>query len=359
VTPLKVGATIGILGGGQLGRMLAIAAARLGFHCHIYSPEKDSCAFDVARASTCAAYDDWAAIAKFAAAVDVVTYEFENVPAECAAYLAARKPVLPDPKVLETTQDRLSEKNFITKLKIPTAPYTSVHSATQLAAAVETIGLPAVLKTRRLGYDGKGQAKISKGVDPNAAWRTMRHAPSILEGFVDFEREVSVVAARSQDGKVVSFDVTENEHRDHILKISKVPAAITPTVERDARQIAQRIAKAFDYVGVLAVEMFVVRKGKNFALLVNEIAPRVHNSGHWTIDGASVSQFEQHIRAVAGWPLAKPVRHGRVQMTNLIGDEIDDSAKWLTVPGAAVHLYGKKESRPGRKMGHITRVFAK
>jgi len=355
---LKAGATIGILGGGQLGRMLALAAARLGFQCHIYAPEKDSCAFDVARRSTCADYDDWSALAAFADAVDVVTYEFENVPAKCAAFLAARLPVLPDPKVLEITQDRLSEKNFIAKLKIPTAPYASVHSATQLADAAAKIGLSAVLKTRRLGYDGKGQAKIAKGADPNAAWRKLRHAPCILEGFVNFEREVSVVAARSRDGKVVAFDVTENKHREHILKTSLVPASVTPAIAREARAIAQRIAHAFDYVGVLAVEMFVVRNGKSHTVLVNEIAPRVHNSGHWTLDGASVSQFEQHIRAVAGWPLAKPIRHGRVEMTNLIGDEIETYPKWLSAPGAAVHLYGKKEARPGRKMGHVTRVFS-
>ena len=354
---LKPGATIGILGGGQLGRMLALAGARLGFNCHIYSAEKDSCAFDVAHESTCAAYDDWRALAAFAEAVDVVTYEFENVPAECAAYLAARTPVVPDPKVLAITQDRLNEKDFIAKLKIPTAPYASVHSATQLAAAVEKVGLPAVLKTRRLGYDGKGQAKIAKGTDPNATWRTLRHEPCILEGFINFEREVSVVAARSHDGKVVCFDVTENVHRDHILKISKVPATVASAIEREARAIAQRLARAFDYVGVFAVEMFVVRQGKSRALLVNEIAPRVHNSGHWTIDGASVSQFEQHIRAVAGWPLVKPVRHGRMEMTNLIGAEVEDYAKWLTVPGASVHLYGKKHARAGRKMGHVTRVF--
>jgi len=354
---LKVGATIGILGGGQLGRMLAQAAAQLGFRCHVYSPERDSCAFDVVQTSTCAAYDDRTALEKFARDCDVITYEFENVPAQVAAYLSARKPVLPDPLVLETTQDRLIEKDFIAKLKIPTAPYASIHSATQLAEAVEKIELPAILKTRRLGYDGKGQAKIAKGADPNAAWRTLRHEPCILEGFVNFEREVSVVAARSLEGKVVCFDVTENKHANHILKISKVPAAIAPAVAREAHHIAQRIAKAFDYVGVLAVEMFVVRERKRRALLVNEIAPRVHNSGHWTLDGASVSQFEQHIRAVAGWPLAKPIRHGRVEMTNLIGDEIDDYTKWLSVPGAAVHLYGKKDARPGRKMGHVTRIF--
>jgi len=355
---LKPGATIGILGGGQLARMLALAAAPLGLRCHVYSPEKNSCAFDVVHAGTCGSYADETALGRFAGAVDVITYEFENVPAKTAAFLARRKPVLPDPRVLETTQDRLIEKNFISALKIATAPYAPVHSATQLAEAAKAVGLPAVLKTRQLGYDGKGQAKIPKGGDPMAAWRSVQNAPCILEGFIDFEREVSVVAARTREGKVECFDVTENEHRDHILKISRVPAKVTPALARDARQIATRIAKAFDYVGVLAVEMFVVRKGRARAVLVNEIAPRVHNSGHWTIDGATVSQFEQHIRAIAGWPLGRPERLGsRIEMTNLIGAEIDEVTRWLTVPGAAVHVYGKGEARPRRKMGHVTRVW--
>jgi 5-(carboxyamino)imidazole ribonucleotide synthase len=355
---LKPGATIGILGGGQLARMLALAAAPIGLRCHVYSPEKDSCALDVVHAGTCASYDDEAALARFTGAVDVITYEFENVPAKTAAFLARRKPVLPDPKVLETTQDRLIEKNFVSGLKIATAPYAPVHSATQLAEAVKTVGLPAVLKTRQLGYDGKGQAKITKGADAIAAWRSVKNAPAILEGFINFEREVSVVAARARDGAVECFEVTENEHRDHILKFSRVPAKVAPALAREARQIATRIAKAFDYVGVLAVEMFVVRKGRLRTVLVNEIAPRVHNSGHWTIDGATVSQFEQHIRAVAGWPLAKPARLGRrVEMVNLIGAEIDDAARWLTVPGASVHIYGKGDARAGRKMGHVTRVW--
>ena len=356
---LKPGGTIGILGGGQLGRMLALAASRIGLRCHVFSPEKNSCAFEVAQATTCAAYGDERALTRFAAAVDVITYEFENVPAKTAAFLSTRKPVLPDPKVLEITQDRLVEKNFISGLKIATAPYASVHSAAQLAAAVGKIGLPAVLKTLRLGYDGKGQAKIAKGTDPNTAWRNLQNAPCILEGFIDFEREVSVIAARAADGQVECFDVTENEHRDHILKISRVPAKVTPALAAEARRIATRIAKAFGYVGVLAVEMFVVRKGKRLAVLVNEIAPRVHNSGHWTIDGATVSQFEQHIRAVAGWPLGKPARLGRVEMINLIGDEVNEAMHWLTVPGASLHLYGKNEARPGRKMGHVTRVWDK
>jgi 5-(carboxyamino)imidazole ribonucleotide synthase len=355
---LKPGATIGILGGGQLARMLALAAAPLGLRCHVYSPEKNSCAFDVVHAGTCASYDDETALGRFAGAVDVITYEFENVPAKTAAFLARRRPVLPDPQVLETTQDRLVEKNFISALKIATAPYAPVHSAMQLAEGVTAVGLPAVLKTRRLGYDGKGQAKIAKGADPVAAWRSVHHEPCILEGFVPFEREVSVVAARTRDGKVECFEVTENDHRDHILKTSRVPAKITPALATQARQIATRIAKAFDYVGVLAVEMFVVRKGRQHVLLVNEIAPRVHNSGHWTIDGSTVSQFEQHIRAIAGWPLGKPARLGqRVEMTNLIGAEINEAARWLTVPGASVHIYGKGEARPRRKMGHVTRVW--
>ena len=338
--------------------MLALAAAPLGLRCHVYSPEKDSCAFDVVHAQTCASYEDEVGLGRFAGAVDVITYEFENVPAKTAAFLARRKPVLPDPQVLETTQDRLVEKNFISSLKIATAPYAPVHSAMQLVEAAKTVGLPAVLKTRQLGYDGKGQAKISKGGDPRAAWRSVLNAPCILEGFIDFEREVSVVAARTRDDKVECFEVTENEHRDHILKISRVPAKVTPALAREARQIAGRIARAFDYVGVLAVEMFVLRKGRQRTLLVNEIAPRVHNSGHWTIDGATVSQFEQHIRAVASWPLAKPVLLGRkVKMVNLIGEEVSEAARWFSVPGASVHIYGKGAARPRRKMGHVTRVW--
>lgn len=341
-----------------MARMLALAAAPLGLRCHVYSPDKDSCAFDVVHAGTCARYDDEAALGRFAGAVDVITYEFENVPAKTAAFLANRKPVLPDARILETTQDRLAEKNFISALKIATAPFAPVHSATQLQDGLKAVGLPAVLKTRQFGYDGKGQVKIGKGDDPIAAWRVVQNAPCILEGFINFTREVSVVAARGHDGKVECFELTENEHRDHILKTSRVPAKVPAGLAREARQIATRISKAFDYVGVLAVEMFAVRKGRTHTLLVNEIAPRVHNSGHWTIDGATVSQFEQHVRAVAGWPLAKPIRLGqRVEMVNLIGAEINDADRWLTVPGASVHVYRKGEARPGRKMGHVTRVW--
>jgi 5-(carboxyamino)imidazole ribonucleotide synthase len=353
---LRPGATIGILGGGQLGRMLALAAARLGLRCHVYAEHADSPAVDVAHAWTSAPYEDRERLAAFADAVDVITYEFENVPAAAAEFLSARRPVLPDPAVLAQTQDRLIEKNFILDLDIATAPFAAVGSPAELTSALDAIGLPAVLKTRRFGYDGKGQAMLGAASDPLRAWEKLGSAPAILEGFIPFEREVSVVIARGHDGDTKSFDVAENVHRDHILKVSRVPAAISPEVAVRAREIATRIVTAFNYVGVLAVEMFVVRDGGSETVLVNEIAPRVHNSGHWTIDGCSVSQFEQHIRAVAGWPLATPLRIGDVEMINLIGDDVHDYAKWLTVPGVAVHLYGKAEARPGRKMGHITRV---
>jgi 5-(carboxyamino)imidazole ribonucleotide synthase len=352
---LQPEATIGILGGGQLGRMLALAAARLGFKCHIFAPSPDAPAFDVVHRVTCADYTDTEALDRFAGDVDVVTYEFENVPAETATFLSARVPVLPDPDILATTQDRLAEKNFVTALGFGTAAYADIPDPSALAPAIEKIGRPAILKTRRFGYDGKGHATIKNGTDPAAAWRDIGGQPCILEAFVPFEREVSVVAARGHDGAVECFDVTENEHRDHILKTSRVPATLPQAAADKARQIAETIAQKFDYVGVLAVEMFVLRGG---GILVNEIAPRVHNSGHWTLDGASVSQFEQHIRAVAGWPLAKPIRRGRVEMTNLIGSEIEDYRSWLAVPGTAVHIYGKTAVRPGRKMGHVTRVFA-
>ena len=355
-TPLAPSATIGILGGGQLARMLAQAASRIGLNCHVFAPEADSCAFDVVSRITKAAYDDEAALARFADACDVITYEFENVPAQTAAFLSQRKPVLPDPRVLAITQDRLIEKEFVAGLGIATAPYARAGDEAEALEAVNNLGLPAILKTRRMGYDGKGQQMIRPGGDPVAAWHGLHGADCILEGFIAFEREISVVVARGQDGSLQSFDVTENEHRDHILKVSRVPAAIDDAVATEAARIAESIAAAFDYVGVLAVEMFVLPAGAPHRVIVNEIAPRVHNSGHWTIDGCSVSQFEQHIRAVAGWPLGVPVRFGRVEMTNLIGAEATDFARWLQVPGAALHLYGKGEPRPGRKMGHVTRV---
>ena len=305
---------------------------------------------------TCAEYADVEALELFANDVDIVTYEFENVPAATAMVLAARRPVLPVYKILETTQDRLVEKDFVTGLGIGTADYADVTSVESLRTAIARIGRPAVLKTRRFGYDGKGQAIIREDDDLHQIWSDLGTKYAILEAFVPFEREISVIAARSFDGHVECYDVTENEHRDHILKVSRAPADIPDKLAAEARSIAERIANALDYVGVLAVELFVVGDERGPKLLVNEIAPRVHNSGHWTLDGASISQFEQHIRAIAGWPLGKPVRHGNVTMTNLIGDDINSYEQWLTVPGATVHLYGKGAPRPGRKMGHVTVV---
>jgi 5-(carboxyamino)imidazole ribonucleotide synthase len=352
---LRPNSTIGILGGGQLGRMLALAAARLGFKCHVFAPSPDSPAFEVVQRVTCADYADNSALDRFAEDVDVITFEFENVPAPTATFLSARKPVLPDPQILATTQDRLTEKNFVTGLGIATARYAQVSSQQDLALALGTIGRPAVLKTRRFGYDGKGQISIGEGSDHAAVWRAIGEQPAILEAFVAFEREVSIVAARGREGRIECFDLIENEHRDHILKLSRVPANVSKSVADEAKRIAEIIAAAFNYVGVFAVEMFVLRQ--DGGLLVNEIAPRVHNSGHWTLDGATVSQFEQHVRAVAGWPLVKPLRRGKIEMVNLIGSEVEDFAKWLSVEGASLHLYGKATVRPGRKMGHVTRVM--
>jgi 5-(carboxyamino)imidazole ribonucleotide synthase len=354
---LKPGDTIGILGGGQLGRMLAMAASRLGLHCQVFSPDPDSPAFDVVLNAVCAEYADVEALELFANDVDIITYEFENVPAATAMILAARRPVIPEQKILQTTQDRLAEKDFVKRLGIGTAAYADVSSAAELRAAIGRIGLPAVIKTRRFGYDGKGQAIIREGDDPDRIWNDLGTKSAILEAFIPFEREISVIAARSASGQVECFDVTENEHRDHILRFSHAPADIPEALAAQARGIAEKIASALGYVGVLAVEMFVVQEPAGPTVLVNEIAPRVHNSGHWTLDGASISQFEQHIRAIAGWPLGKPVRHGPVTMTNLIGDDILGYEQWLTVPGATVHLYGKGSPRPGRKMGHVTQVL--
>ena len=355
---LKPGDTIGILGGGQLGRMLAMAAARLGLRCQVFSPDPDSPAFEVVLNATCAEYADVEALELFANDVDVITYEFENIPAAAAMILGARRPVLPERKILETTQDRLAEKDFVKRLGVATADYADVTSAASLRDAITRIGLPAVIKTRRFGYDGKGQAIIREGDDPDRIWTALGTKSAILEAFIPFEREISVIAARSADGHVECYDVTENEHRDHILKVSRAPAAIPDNLAAEARSIAEKIAGALDYVGVLAVEMFVLNDRDGPRVLVNEIAPRVHNSGHWTLDGATISQFEQHIRAIAGWPLGRPVRHGHVTMTNLIGDEINGYEAWLSVPGATVHLYGKGPPRPGRKMGHVTQVRA-
>jgi 5-(carboxyamino)imidazole ribonucleotide synthase len=354
---LKPGATIGILGGGQLARMLALAGARLGLKSHVFSPVADDPAFDVCAAHTKADFLDEAALAAFAESVDVVTYEFENVPARTAEVLEAHRPVRPNPKVLALTQDRLIEKEFVRGLGVATADFADVTDAESLARAVARLGRPSILKTRRFGYDGKGQTQIREGVDLAEAFAALGGAPCILEGFVPFSKEVSVVAARGLDGEFRAYDVCENVHERHILAVTTAPAAMSEATARAAVEMARKIAEAADYVGVIAVEMFVVADGSGERLVVNEIAPRVHNSGHWTLDGAVTSQFEQHMRAVAGMPLGATTRHGRqVTMQNLIGADVDRWADILREDGACLHLYGKTESRPGRKMGHVTRV---
>jgi 5-(carboxyamino)imidazole ribonucleotide synthase len=354
---LSPGATIGILGAGQLGRMLAMAAARLGLKSHIFAPEADAPAFDVATAKTIAAYEDEEALARFAAAVDVVTYEFENVPIACAEFLSERRPLRPNARALALTQDRLPEKTFLKDIGLKTAPFLAVEDAGALVRAVASLGRPAILKTRRFGYDGKGQALVREGADLSALFRGLGGEPTILEGFVRFEREVSMIAARNLDGDFAAYDLCENEHERHILARTRLPASASPATEAGAREIARQIIEALDYVGVLAVELFLVRDYDGAeGLVVNEVAPRVHNSGHWTIDGALTSQFEQHIRAIAGWPLGSPRRLGAIEMRNLIGEE---AASWLDIlaqPDLRLHLYGKPEARPGRKMGHVTRV---
>jgi 5-(carboxyamino)imidazole ribonucleotide synthase len=351
---LAPGARVGIVGGGQLGRMLALAAARLGLACHIFSPDGDEPAFEVAARSTVASYDDEAALARFADSVDVVTYEFENIPAATAEFLDARKPVRPSPRVLALTQDRLVEKNFVSGLGIKVAPFAQVDDAGALARAVARIGRPSILKTRRFGYDGKGQTLLKEGSDLAVAFWSLGGQPSILEGFIPFATEISVVAARGLEGDFSAWDIGENVHDNHILDTTTVPATLSDDLRRRAVAKAKRIADALDYVGVLAVEMFVVNGPEGAKLLVNEIAPRVHNSGHWTLDGAVTSQFEQHMRAVCGFPLGSPRAHGPVIMRNLIGEDVESWRELLRQPGACLHLYGKSEARPGRKMGHVT-----
>jgi 5-(carboxyamino)imidazole ribonucleotide synthase len=355
MTELKTGSTIGILGGGQLGRMLSVAASRLGYKTHIFEPSANPPAADVAHALTTASYDDLAALRAFAASVDVITYEFENIPTAALDALEAIRPIRPNRRALAISQDRLLEKDFLTGLGLTCAPYAPVATAADLDAAIATIGAPAILKTTRLGYDGKGQARIKSAADAPAAFATMAGAPSVLEGFINFSHEVSVIAARGLDGSVACYDPGENVHKDGILSTTTLPARLSPSQRTDAILLAARILNALDYVGVMGVELFVTPQG----LIVNEIAPRVHNSGHWTQNGCAVDQFEQHIRAVAGLPLGDGTRHSDVVMENLIGDDIDRIPAILRERDAALHLYGKAEARPGRKMGHVNRILHK
>ena len=355
--PLPPGSTIGILGSGQLGRMLAMAAARLGLKTHIYCEDRGP-AFDVAAHTTRAGFEDKAALTAFAATVDAVTYEFENVPVATAEHLSALRPLYPPPKALEVAQDRLMEKAFISKLGVPVAPFAAVGSAADLRAALLHINAPAILKTRRMGYDGKGQISLAPGDDGAAAWTAIGGHACVLEKRIRFACELSVLVVRGRDGTLACYDSPRNTHETGILRRSVVPCGLPDADISQASGLAGRIASALDYVGVLAVEMFHLGPQSPAAerLVVNEIAPRVHNSGHWTIDACTVSQFENHIRAVAGWPLGPTARHSDAEMVNLIGQE---ARAWKTLaaePNACVHLYGKREARDGRKMGHVTRL---
>ena len=353
--PLAPGATIGILGGGQLGRMLSVAASRLGFKCHIYEPGAAPPAAQVAHALTTAPYEDAAALSAFAASVDVVTYEFENIPTAALDLLEEAVPVRPGREALRVSQDRLTEKEFLRGLGLATAPFASVASEGEMQQAIARIGAPAILKTRRFGYDGKGQVRVDSAAEAGSAWAQLDPAPAILEGFVAFSHEISVIGARGMDGRVACFDPGENVHKGGILHTTTVPARLSPAQRSDAVLIAARILNALDYVGVLGVELFVTADG----LVVNEIAPRVHNSGHWTQQGCTIDQFEQHIRAIAGWPLGDGSRHADVEMTNLIGDDVARIPRIAADGRSAIHLYGKAEARPGRKMGHVNRIIGK
>lgn len=349
--PLPPGSTIGIFGGGQLGRMTALAAARLGYRCHVFTPELDSPCQQVAAGATIADYDDRAALDRFAREVQVVTSEFENVSADALRYLAQRVPVRPGPEVLAVAQDRIKEKTFCNKVGAPTTPFHAVRGPEDVARALADLGQPAVLKTARMGYDGKGQVKLDATTVPAEAWAAMKADEGIVESWVAFEREISVIVARGVDGNMLAYPAVENRHKHHILDETVMPAPIGKPVAAEADRLAKLLAEKLDVVGLLAVEMFVTAQGQ---VLINEMAPRPHNSGHWSIDACVTSQFEQCVRAVAGLPLGSVEALGDAVMKNLIGDEAKDWLKYLGDPAAKLHLYGKAEARPGRKMGHVT-----
>jgi len=353
MTAIPPGSTIGILGSGQLGRMLGVAAAQLGYRCHIYAPETGP-ACDVAAAFTQGGYDDAAALAAFANAVDVITYEFENVDPQAIAHLTPIVPVRPGSLALDISRARPTEKNFVRGHGGTTAPFREATSLAELEAAVAEIGVPAILKTSMFGYDGKGQARLTSPGDAADAWETVAGQPSILEGFVTFAHEFSIMLVRGIDGSTAHYPAPLNVHRDGILATSTVPApALVQAQVETAVALAAKLAAALDYVGVLTCEFFATENGPVF----NEMAPRVHNSGHWTIEGAVTSQFENHIRAICGLPLGSTALTGTsVEMDNLIGDQANAWPALLAEGDAHLHLYGKHEARPGRKMGHVTRV---
>lgn len=349
------GSAVGVLGGGQLGRMFAIAARRMGYRVHTFSPDSDTPTGQVADVEIEASYEDLDAVRAFARNVSVVTFEFENVPAEAVAAAAESAPVRPGGHVLATTQQRLREKTFLRDRGFPVTPFASVASAEDLKAGLSKLGAPAVLKTAAFGYDGKGQQRIAALEEADAAWDAIGKKPSVLEAFVHFEKEISVVAARSLDGSFAHWGAIENVHKKHILDVSLSPARVSPSVARDALELARAILAALDVVGVLCVEMFLTNEGR---ILVNELAPRPHNSGHLTFDASLTSQFEQQLRAVCGLPLGETDLLRPAAMANLLGETWrKGEPRWekaLVFPGVKLHLYGKLEPRPGRKMGHLT-----
>jgi len=356
---LAPGATIGILGGGQLGRMLSMSASKLGLRAHIFSPQHSSPAFETSAFSTTAPYADLDAVKNFASSVDVVTTEFENIPLETYEHAAKFAPIAPSPKALAIAQDRLAEKRFLTSHNIPVAPYLEIAREADIVSAIYKLGPDGILKTRQLGYDGKGQIKLGLNVDADEAIKAYGGEPSIFEQLVSFVMEISCVAARDYNGNIVFYDTPVNEHRNQILAESKVPAQIEPELEKLARAYTAKIAENLNYVGVLTAEFFVLGAHGETPLLVNEIAPRVHNSGHWTIDACSVSQFDNHIRAISGWALGSAERHSDAMMINIVGSELDRWQDFATSKSALLHLYGKGEARPGRKMGHVTYLYKK
>ena len=353
--PLPPLSAIGILGGGQLGRMLALAAGRLGFNTVVLAPEQDSAVGRVASRQVTGAFDDPIALADFSAGLSVVTFEFENVPASTLDRLAANGvAIAPGARALAVAQDRVDEKTFLNAAGVATVPFEAVDSADDAELAAKRLGCPALLKTRREGYDGKGQVWIDQVADARAAYLSLGGVPCILEGAADFTRELSVIAARGRDGDIVFYPLGENHHENGILRRTTAPAQVSGVIVDQAERIAHQVLNGLDYVGVMGIELFEMADA---TVLVNELAPRVHNTGHWTQDGCEVDQFEQHIRAIAGWPLGPTDATRRVEMTNLLGHDADDWLKLAAEPEGRLHLYGKTGAAPGRKMGHINRVY--
>lgn len=346
------GSTIGILGGGQLGQMLSMAAARLGFKTHIFEPSENPPASNVASKFTRAEYDDYDALKQFASSVDVVTYEFENIPTAALDIIETQSEIFPNREALKISQDRLIEKEFINKLGFKTASFCEVNSIEELIHAINQIGAPSILKTRRFGYDGKGQVKVQPSSKPEEIWKNLGEKALILEGFINFSSEFSVIGSRSKDGQISCFDPGENVHKDGILRTTTVPAHLTNQQKTEAVLITAKILETLKYVGVIGIEFFLEKN----SLVINEFAPRVHNSGHWTQNGCTVDQFEQHIRAITGWQLGNAERHSDVIMENLIGDEIYKTNQLVEDGSIALHLYGKADVNPGRKMGHFNRI---